>query len=146
MPWISHLLVSCLVLGQPGAAGQEATRVARLVEVRRIWDRAPHNAFTDLIRVRDRWFCAFREGGGHVSPDGAIRVITSRDGRDWTSAAHLVSTKADLRDPKLTVTRSPRAGGGDTSYPGLVWHDGLLWISYYSSHEGKTNIYLRGGG
>ena len=32
--------------------------------------------------------------------------------------------------------------GGDTSYPGLVWHDGLLWMSYYSSHEGKTSIYL----
>ena len=32
--------------------------------------------------------------------------------------------------------------GGDTSYPGMVWHQGLLWISYYSSHEGKTNIYL----
>ncbi len=32
--------------------------------------------------------------------------------------------------------------GGDTSYPGLVWHDGLLWVSYYSSHEGKSSIYL----
>jgi hypothetical protein len=32
--------------------------------------------------------------------------------------------------------------GGDCSYPGLVWHDGLLWVSYYSSHEGKTSIYL----
>ncbi len=32
--------------------------------------------------------------------------------------------------------------GGDTSYAGLVWHDGLLWVSYYSSHEGKSAIYL----
>ena len=32
--------------------------------------------------------------------------------------------------------------GGDTSYPGMVWHQGLLWLSYYSSHEGKTSIYL----
>lgn len=32
--------------------------------------------------------------------------------------------------------------GGDTSYAGIVDHDGLLWISYYSSHEGKTSIYL----
>ena len=32
--------------------------------------------------------------------------------------------------------------GGDTSYPGLIWHDGQLWVSYYSSHEGKTSIYL----
>jgi hypothetical protein len=32
--------------------------------------------------------------------------------------------------------------GGDTSYAGLVLHDGLLWVSYYSSHEGKASIYL----
>ena len=32
--------------------------------------------------------------------------------------------------------------GGDTSYPGMVWHDGNLIVSYYSSHEGKTSIYL----
>ena len=31
---------------------------------------------------------------------------------------------------------------GDTSYPGLVFHEGLLWVSYYSSHEGKTSVYL----
>ena len=32
--------------------------------------------------------------------------------------------------------------GGDTSYPGMVYHEGLLWVSYYASHEGKTSIYL----
>ena len=32
--------------------------------------------------------------------------------------------------------------GGDTSYPGLVWHNNELWVSFYSSHEGKANIYL----
>jgi hypothetical protein len=32
--------------------------------------------------------------------------------------------------------------GGDTSYPGLVIHEDKLWISYYSSHEGRAAIYL----
>lgn len=32
--------------------------------------------------------------------------------------------------------------GGDTSYPGMVIHDDKLWVSYYSSHEGKTSIYM----
>jgi hypothetical protein len=32
--------------------------------------------------------------------------------------------------------------GGDTSYPGMLVYDGKLWYSYYSSHEGKTSIYL----
>ena len=29
--------------------------------------------------------------------------------------------------------------GGDTSYPGMVWHKDQLWVSYYSSHEAKGN-------
>jgi len=40
-------------------------------------------------------------------------------------------------EPKLVLP-----SGGDCSYPGMVWHDGLLWLSYYSSHEGKSAIYL----
>ncbi len=32
--------------------------------------------------------------------------------------------------------------GGDTSYPGLVWDKNQLWMSYFSSHEGKSAIYL----
>ena len=32
--------------------------------------------------------------------------------------------------------------GGDTSYAGMVLQDDILWISYYSSHEKKTSIYL----
>ncbi|MGB0582711.1 MAG: exo-alpha-sialidase, partial [Limisphaerales bacterium] len=32
--------------------------------------------------------------------------------------------------------------GGDSSYPGLQWHQGKLWVSYYSSHESKAAIYL----
>lgn len=32
--------------------------------------------------------------------------------------------------------------GCDTSYAGMVWREGVLWISYYSSHDGKASIYL----
>jgi len=31
---------------------------------------------------------------------------------------------------------------GDNSYTGMVIHEGKLKFSYYSSHEGKTNIYF----
>jgi hypothetical protein len=43
-----------------------------------------------------------------------------------------------------TLTKLLRLpSGGDTSYPGLVLDgDDLLWVSYYSSHEGKTSVYL----
>jgi hypothetical protein len=32
--------------------------------------------------------------------------------------------------------------GGDCSYPGLLWHDDSLHVTYYSSHEGgKAAVY-----
>lgn len=93
--WISGSLGQSLVLG---------TDKPILVESRRIWDEAPHNAFTDLLRFRDQWYCVFREGTAHVSPDGALRVITSKDGNEWQSLSLVTSPTYDLRDAKISVT------------------------------------------
>ena len=87
---------------------------AAVIEVpsTRIWSEAPHSAFVDLIRFRARFYCAFREGSGHVpgekGSDGAVRVIVSSDGEEWASAAHIVEEGVDLRDPKLSVTPDGR--------------------------------------
>ena len=62
-----------------------------------------------------------------ISFHGAARTVTG--------SKHLITLKNGKQYLKLP-------SGGDTSYAGLVWHDGLLWVSYYSSHEGKTSIYL----
>ena len=97
-----------------GHAAQSAPSPA-IVSVARIWDTGAHNAFTDLIRWRDRWYCTFREGDEHVGGDGRIRVLVSTDGQAWTSAALVGETGIDLRDPKLSITPDGRlmivAGG-----------------------------------
>ena len=55
--------------------------------------------------------------------------------------AHTAITCIDVKKGKMTkLLKLP--SGGDTSYPGLVWHDNMLYVSYYSSHEGRTSIYL----
>ena len=112
----------------------------KLLEVTKIWDKAPHNAFTDLVRFKDQWYCAFREGKAHVSADGALRVLVSDDGRNWASAALLTDEKLDLRDAKLSVTpdnklmmngagRRPTADGGLGTYRSMCWvsDDGRTW-------------------
>jgi hypothetical protein len=69
-------------------------------------------------------------------PDGKLWAA----GREYPGGAKTVVAKmtaAGDYEPVLTLKSS-----GDNSYPGLVWHDGLLWMSFYSSHEGKTSIYL----
>lgn len=123
----------------------------KLIEVRKIWDKAPHNAFTDLVRFQGRWFCVFREGRAHVSPDGALRVITSLDGRVWESLALIKSPDSDLRDAKITVTPEGRLmlSGAEAlhdkseySHRSLVWFsdDGRIWSE---KHEiGDPNFWI----
>ncbi len=60
----------------------------------------------------------------------------SVDGGERTSLCRL-ATQAG----RLTERLKP-SSGGDTSYAGLVLHDGLLWVSYCSSHGEKTAICL----
>jgi hypothetical protein len=79
-----------------------------LVEVNKIWDEAPHSAFTDLVRWKERFYCAFREGRRHVSTDGRIRILQSKDGNDWESAALVELEGYDLRDAHLSVTPDGR--------------------------------------
>jgi hypothetical protein len=80
----------------------------KIISVKKIWDGANHNAFTDLTRFNEKWFCTFREAQGHVNGDGKIRVLTSADGDKWTSAALIEENGIDLRDPKLSVTPDNR--------------------------------------
>src|SRR5205085_11619512 len=88
---------------------------ATLIGVARIWDEGSHNAFTDLIRWRHRWYCTFREAGDHIGGDGCIRVLCSADGDAWASTALIAESGIDLRDPKLSITPDDRlmivAGG-----------------------------------
>lgn len=98
------LSATALLLAAPSFAAAEDLPL----DVRLIWDKGKHNAFTDLIRHDGEWFCVFREGAGHVSPDGAIRVLASSDGQQWTSAALLTSPLGDLRDAKISVTPDGR--------------------------------------
>jgi hypothetical protein len=120
------------------AAGLPQEPQPRLLEVRKIWDAGGHNAFTDLVHFQGRWFCVFREGKSHVSPDGAIRIIASKDGAQWASSALITSAEADLRDPKLTVSpdgrlmlsaAAARHQGAAAAFHTQVWTsaDGAVW-------------------
>lgn len=136
---------------------------AELIEVTKIWDQAPHNAFTDLAWWHDRFYCAFREGRSHVSTDGKIRILRSQDAKAWESAALIELTGFDLRDAHLSVTPDGRlmltgglaprekdgqsaptgsfvafSGNGDEwSLPRIVSEPGR-WLWSVTWHEGKA--------
>lgn len=151
---------------------------AQLLGVRLIWNQAPHNAFTDLVRFKDQWFCVFREGTGHVSHDGKVRIISSADGDAWAPAALLSAPGdlPDLRDPKITLTpdgrlmitaaaamrtvKPPRhqtyawfsSDGKDWGRPEAIgepnvwlwritWHKGAAWGVGYAAGGGGARLY-----
>src|SRR4051794_13860191 len=83
------------------AASSTATAAKpEIVSVKKIWDQGKHNAFTDLVRWHNKWYCTFRESDAHVGGDGQIRVLESDEGDKWQSAALIRETGIDLRDPK----------------------------------------------
>ena len=63
---------------------------------------------------------------------GASRIIRGGEAR-----TALAAMSARELTPVLELP-----SGGDCGYPGMAWHRGRLWMSYYSSHEGKASIYL----
>ena len=163
----------CILASSAGAYlnAQDRGNPVKLLDVRKIWEKAPHNAFTDLIRFKGEWFCTFREAKNHWSPGahGVIRVIASHDGEEWHSAV-CMSMEGDLRDPKLCITPENRLmllcfrRFNPTAYPdkheqtfvyfssdGRMWSNPAAvgfpnrWLWRITWHEGRAYGVSRGG-
>lgn len=64
----------------------------------------------------------------------SYKIVSETDYETYTAVGPMTLTSFE---PELILP-----SGGDTSYPGMVYRNGILYVSYYSSHEGKTSIYL----
>ena len=85
-----------------------------------------------------QWENAGQRFGGPeftVLPNGQIWAGSRHYGDEQTTVVAKMTPNS--YEPILTLP-----SGGDTSYPGFVYHDDLLWMSYYSTHEGSTRVYL----
>jgi len=85
----------------------------------------------------------YRLGGPNflILPDGqmwaASRLVKVID--EQTRETSTILARMGLKEyaPLLQLPSS-----GDTSYPGMVYRNGKLYITYYSSHEEKSAIYF----
>lgn len=81
---------------------------------------------------------------------GGPNFVINEDGTMWASGRMVYKTAYGTFERSVLAVMTLKdlfpvlilPSGGDTSYPGMVLHDGHLWISYYSSHEKNTAIYL----
>jgi hypothetical protein len=72
-------------------------------------------------------------------PDGTLIAGARSYGKTSADNRMLLSK---MTATSLTPLVELPSNGSDCGYPGLVWHEGFLWVSYNSSHEGKTCVYL----
>jgi hypothetical protein len=131
---MKHLFTILLLL-LTIVTGANAQKSADKIEVQKIWNEAPHSAFTSLIRFKNKFYCTFREAPSHISgPKGTARIIVSPDGKNWQSIASYKMEGMDVRDPKLSITPDNRLmvlidvetyidGKVDTRKPYVIFSD-----------------------
>ncbi len=126
----------------PAAPLRAAEGGVELLGVTKIWDAAPHCAFTDLLKFEDAYYCVFRESSAHIPGlDGKIRVLRSVDGAKWESLALVAEKGIDLRDPKISQTPDGRLMllMGGSVYGGGEPTPGRKRISAYSRVSFSSN-------
>ena len=154
--WLALICLS-MIPSPITRADEPPTPAWRLETVVKLWDQAPHNAFTDLIAWKGKLWCVFREGEGHGDGDGVIRVLAAELGRGdeqaidpdaWESVAVITESGVDLRDPKLSIHPDGRLMlliGGSQYAPGnrlesyqtrvVFTADGLVWTDPVKVHQ-----------
>lgn len=73
--------------------------------IRRAFHNGEHNAFTDLVRWRDKYWLAFRScpDGHMVHPTSSIIILSSDDTKRWKPVHRFSVPKRDVRDPHFLV-------------------------------------------
>ncbi|MCB1114048.1 MAG: hypothetical protein KDK62_04765 [Chlamydiia bacterium] len=100
-----------------------------LASTHKVWDKAPHSGFTDLIRHKDVYYLAFREAEAHqFSNNGVIRILRSPDGLTFEPFLLVEEEGIDLRDPHFSVMPDGRLhlmmGGLKLDQEGKIIHTG----------------------
>ena len=97
---------TCLVLlvFQPVVAELPQVRVNN---IRRVFHNGEHNAFTDLVRFKNRFYLAFRScpDGHSVHPTASVIVLSSDDAKTWRQVHRFRVARRDTRDPHFLVFR-----------------------------------------
>ena len=108
--WVIFLLLLTAPLSHAQKPSGKPGGTMELLEVKKIWDWADYNSFTDLAWFKGYFYCSFREGKTHAGGDqGKVRVIRSRDGNKWEPVAFFEmpvkenTVVFDMRDPKISV-------------------------------------------
>ena len=98
---ILALLITFAAIGTGSRAAGAEPPAVRVENIRRVFHNGEHNAFTDLIRWRGKFWLTFRSSSiGHaVNSSSSIIVLSSTDARTWKQVHRFSVPDRDTRDP-----------------------------------------------
>ncbi|MCB9941268.1 MAG: hypothetical protein H6823_23795 [Planctomycetaceae bacterium] len=76
-----------------------------VTNIRRVFHNGEHNAFTDLVRFRGKFYLTFRScpDGHMVHPTASVIILVSDDARHWQQVHQFRVKHRDTRDPHFLV-------------------------------------------
>lgn len=100
------LLCLQIVCGAAAPAEEPPPRV-EVRNIRRVFHNGEHNAFTDLVRFKDRYYLTFRScpDGHMVHSSATVLVLASDDLQTWEQVHRFRVKNRDTRDPHFLVFR-----------------------------------------
>ncbi len=102
-------VIATALVGMSGfaadAAGADTPPAVSVVSVRRVFHNGEHNAFTDLVRFKGRFYLTFRScpDGHMVHPTASIIILASDDTKEWKQVHRFGVALRDTRDPHFLV-------------------------------------------
>lgn len=73
--------------------------------VHQVFDNGEHNAFTDMIEFKGKYYLTFRTcpGGHMLFPTSRILIMQSDDAKTWQQVDEFSVPKRDVRDPHFLI-------------------------------------------
>ncbi|MFV1968729.1 MAG: hypothetical protein ACC628_25200 [Pirellulaceae bacterium] len=98
-------VVLCCVVAATSLVRADELPQVNVTNVRRVFHNGEHNAFTDLVRFKDKFYLTFRScpDGHMVHPTASIIILCSENARAWEQVHRFRVEKRDTRDPHFLV-------------------------------------------
>ena len=103
---VAVMLTAVGSLAADAASNEKPPRVT-VASVRRVFYNGEHNAFTDLVHFKSRFYLTFRScpDGHMVHPTASIIILASDDAHEWRQMHRFRVEQRDTRDPHFLVFR-----------------------------------------
>ncbi|QDT41587.1 hypothetical protein Pan241w_16500 [Gimesia alba] len=104
--FVFALLISVLLSTSTLPAGEDSSLPeVEVTNVRKVFDNGEHNAFTDMIEFKGKYYLTFRTcpGGHMLFPSSRILIMQSDDAETWKQVDEFSVPRRDVRDPHFLI-------------------------------------------